>query len=333
MKKFRAAVIGVGYLGNFHVQKYLALENVELVAMVETNDERRGEIGDKYQIKTYSHVQDIIGEVDLVSIVVPPKFHYPLAKTCLEAGIHVLLEKPVTETVGEAEALIASAEKNKVLFQVGHLERFNPAVMALKEKVSAPQKIHAERLAPYRARGTEVNVVLDLMIHDIDIVLSLVDSKIKAVSASGRSVVTGDIDIAHAKLEFENACVAELSASRANQDQVRSMTVREAGSFVSVDYLNHEMVVGKVGADGNVAEKSEDAFVTKTAVGKDILMSEIKSFVAAVEHGHEPTVTGEDGKRALEVAIEVSHAIYASESVSPPEQWPDPVSGFSAKLL
>ena len=158
------------------------------------------------------------------------------------------------------------------------------------------------------------------MIHDIDIVLSLVESEITAISASGSSVVTGDIDIAHAKLTFADGCIAELSASRANQDQVRSMTIKEAESFVSVDYLNHEMVVGKVDADGNVAERTEDAFVTKTAVGKDILMSEIKSFVAAVEHGHEPTVTGEDGKRALQVAIEVSHAIY-SDTVNPPEQW------------
>ena len=330
MEQFRAAVIGVGYLGNFHVQKYLALENVELVAMVETDPERRREIAEKYQIPAHPRLEDIIGEVDLVSIVVPPKFHFPLAKTCLDAGIHVLLEKPVTETVGEAEALIASAEKNDVLLQVGHLERFNPAVIALKEKVSEPQKIHAERLAPYKARGTEVNVILDLMIHDIDIVLSLVDSDISAISASGSSVVTGDIDIAHAKLVFENGCIAELSASRANQDQVRSMTIKEAESFVSVDYLNHEMVVGKVDSDGNVSEQTEDAFVTKTAVGKDILMSEIKSFVTAVQHGHEPTVTGEDGKRALEVAIEVSHAIYASDTVSPPEQWPDPLNGMDA---
>lgn len=330
MEQFRAAVIGVGYLGNFHVQKYLALENVDLVAMVETDADRRREIAEKYQIPTYSRLEEIIGKVDLVSIVVPPKFHYPLAKTCLDAGIHVLLEKPVTETVGEAEALISSAEKNDVLLQVGHLERFNPAVMALKEKVSEPQKIHAERLAPYKARGTEVNVILDLMIHDIDIVLSLVDSEIIEISASGSSVVTGDIDIAHAKLVFENGCIAELSASRANQDQVRSMTVKESESFVSVDYLNHEMVVGKVDCDGNFSKQTEDAFVTKTAVGKDILMSEIKSFVAAVQHGHEPTVTGEDGKRALEVAIEVSHAIYASDTVSPPEQWPDPLNGMDA---
>ena len=321
MKKHRAAVVGVGYLGNFHVQKYLALDNVELVALVETNTERQQEVESKYGIPSYTNIEEILPDIDLVSIVVPPKFHFPLAKCCLEAGVHVLLEKPVTETVGEAEALIIAAETNNVVFQVGHLERFNPAVIALKEKVNQPRKIHAERLAPYKARGTEVNVVLDLMIHDIDIVLSLIDGEIEKIEASGRSVVSGDIDIAHAKISFKHGCSVELSASRANQDQVRAMTVQEQNSYVSVDYLNHEMVVGRIGGDGKISEHKEDAFVTKTAVGKDILMTEIQSFVAAVEHGRRPTVTGEDGKRALEVAIEVSRVIYASKTVTAPDQW------------
>jgi predicted dehydrogenase len=321
MKKHRAAVVGVGYLGNFHVQKYLALEDVELVALVENNPERQLEVQNKYGIPTYSNIEAILQDIDLVSIVVPPKYHFPLAKCCLDAGIHVLLEKPVTETVGEAQALILAAETNNAVFQVGHLERFNPAVVALKEKVSRPRKIHAERLSPYKARGTEVNVVLDLMIHDIDIVLSLVEEEIDTIEASGRTVVSGDIDIAHAKIVFKGGCTVELSASRANQDQVRAMTVQEQDSYVSVDYLNHEMVVGKIGKDGKISEQREDAFVTKTAVGKDILMTEIQSFVAAVEHGRRPTVTGEDGKRALEVAIEVSREIYASKSVSAPDQW------------
>lgn len=321
MEKLRAAVVGVGYLGNFHVQKYLALDDIELVAMVENDHDRRQEIEEKYGVKSYSDINDILDKVDLVSIVVPPQHHFSLAKSCLQSGINVLVEKPVTETVGEAEALIAIAKRNNLVLQVGHLERFNPAVVALKEKVDSPRRIHAERLAPYKARGTEVNVVLDLMIHDIDIVLSLVPGEIEEISASGRSVVTGDIDIAHAKLTFSNGCVAELSASRANQDQVRTMTIKQAQSFVSVDYLNHEMIVGKVDADGNIAERTEDTFVTKTVIGKDILMTEIRSFVSAVQHGLQPTVTGEDGKRALDVAIEVSHAIYASESVDAPAQW------------
>jgi predicted dehydrogenase len=321
MKKCRAAVVGVGYLGNFHVQKYLALENVELVALVETDPERRADVEEKYKIKTYPKVEEILEMVDLVSIVVPPKYHFPIAKSCLDAGIHVLLEKPVTETVGEAEALIIAAKENNVVFQVGHLERFNPAVIALKEKVTVPRKIHAERLAPYKARGTEVNVVLDLMIHDIDIILSLMPGEIDSIQASGRSVVSGDIDIAHAKIVFSNGCLVELSASRANQDQVRAMTIQQENSYVSVDYLNHEMVVGSIAADGKTSERKEDAFVTKTAVGKDILMTEIQSFVAAVENGHSPAVTGEDGKRALEVAIEISRAIYASKAVTAPDQW------------
>ena len=159
------------------------------------------------------------------------------------------------------------------------------------------------------------------MIHDIDIILSLMPGEIDSIQASGRSVVSGDIDIAHAKIAFSNGCLVELSASRANQEQVRAMTIQEENSYVSVDYLNHEMVVGSIGANGKTSEHKEDAFVTKTAVGKDILMAEIQSFVAAVEYGRRPTVTGEDGKRALEVAIEISRAIYASKAVVAPDQW------------
>lgn len=328
-KKYRAAVIGVGYLGNFHVQKYLALDSVELVALVETDFARRAEMEVKHGVKSYSDFRDILADVDLVSIVVPPRFHYPIAAACIEHGVHVLVEKPVTETVTEAEKLIVAADSHGVVFQVGHLERFNPAVLALREHVRQPKNISAERLAPYKARGTEVNVVLDLMIHDIDIVLSLVDSTIVSVEASGGSVVTGDIDFAQATLTFDNGCVAHLAASRASQDLVRSMTIQEKSTYVAVDYLNHEMVIGNVDIAGNKSERKEDTFVTKTAAGQDILMAEIQSFVEAIDRGREPTVTGEDGKRALEIAIDVSRAIYASKTVDAPQQWP---VEFSAKL-
>lgn len=309
MKKLRAAVIGVGYLGNFHVQKYLALPDVELTGVVETNPERRTEIAQKYPVPAHADYREIVDDVDLVSIVVPPDRHFEVASACLDAGVHVLVEKPVTETVDEAEILIKLASKNGCLFQVGHLERFNPAVIALREKVTLPQFISAQRFAPYKARGTEVDVVLDLMIHDIDIVLSLVDSQIVAISSSGQSVVTGDIDIAHARLEFADGCVAELSASRASSDQVRAMTIRQASSYISVDYMNHLLLIGEIDAQGRKDEHKEVSFETHNLSGTDVLMDEIRSFVAAVKQGLQPQVTGEDGKRALEVAIEISHHI------------------------
>ncbi len=309
MKTLRAAVIGVGYLGNFHVQKYLALDGVELTAIVETDPHRRAEIEHKYGVRGYADYRDILTAVDLVSIVVPPDRHFEVAHACIDAGIHVLVEKPVTETVAEAETLIRLAAQRQCLFQVGHLERFNPAVIELRERVTAPRYISAQRFAPFKARGTEVNVVLDLMIHDIDIVLSLVASELVAVSSSGRSVVTGDIDIAHARLEFANGCIAELAASRADTDQVRAMTIREANSYISVDYMHHTLLVGEIDAEGNTDEHKEISFETHKLTGTDVLMAEIRSFVDAVADGLRPQVTGEDGKRALEVAVEISRHI------------------------
>lgn len=319
MKRLRAGVIGVGYLGNFHVQKYLALPNVELVALVETDTNRRLDVGQKYNIPAYADYREIMDAVDLVSIVVPPDRHFELARDFLTAGVHVLVEKPVTETVVQAEELIALASKKKCLFQVGHLERFNPAVIALREKVTNPRFIGAQRFAPYKARGTEVDVVLDLMIHDIDIVLSLVDSELLTISSSGQSVVTGDIDMANARLEFADGCVAELAASRASQDQVRAMTIRQADSYISVDYMNHMLLIGEIDDEGHADEHKEVSFETQKLSGTDILMDEIRSFVGAVNEGLRPEVTGEDGKRALEVAVEISRRINEknnSESVT-----------------
>jgi len=309
MNKLRAAVIGVGYLGNFHVQKYLALNNVELVAVVETEPQRRAEIAQRYGVAAYADFRDIMQKVDLVSIVVPPDRHFEVAAGFLNAGIHVLVEKPVTETVAQAETLIRLASKHQCLFQVGHLERFNPAVIALREKVEQPQFIGAQRFAPYKARGTEVDVVLDLMIHDIDIVLSLVRPQIVSISSSGQSVVTGDIDIAHARIEFADGCVADLAASRASQDQVRTMTIRQANSYISVDFMNHVLLIGEIDKDGCTDEHKEVSFETRNLAGTDVLMDEIRSFVGAVAQGSLPEVTGEDGKRALEVAIEISRRI------------------------
>lgn len=309
MNKLRAAVVGVGYLGNFHVQKYLALPDVELVAVVETNNERRAEIAQKYNIPAYADYRDICGLVDLVSIVVPPDRHFEVAHEFLTAGVHVLVEKPVTETVAEAQTLITLASQQERLFQVGHLERFNPAVIALRERVSSPRSIDAQRFAPYKARGTEVDVVLDLMIHDIDIVLNLVDSELVNIDSSGDSVVTGDIDIAHARLEFADGCVAKLAASRVSQDQVRAMTIRQPHSYISVDYMNHVLLVGEIDERGHADEHKEISFETHQLSGKDVLMAEIRSFVEAVQQGSRPQVTGEDGKRALEVAVEISRGI------------------------
>lgn len=309
MRTLRAAVIGVGYLGNFHAQKYSQLDGVELYAVVDTDAARGAEVAAKHGTRAVTDYREILADIDLVSIVVPPARHFTIAQDCLNAGVHALVEKPLTATVAEAEILIQSAAAHGRVLQVGHLERFNPVVRALRERIDGPRLIEAQRFAAYKKRGTEVDVVLDLMIHDIDIVLSIVDSPLHALHSSGTAVVTDDIDIAHARLEFANGCIAELAASRVSQEPSRVMKVYQRGGYLSIDYANHELRIGTV-TDGHEAqEQREVTFETATVGSTDVLKAEIESFVSAVRHDELPEVTGEDGKRALEIAIEISHRI------------------------
>lgn len=309
MRTLRAAVIGVGYLGNFHAQKYAQLDGVELCAVVDTDAARGTEVAAKYGTRAVSDYRDILSDIDLVSIVVPPARHFAIAHDCLNAGVHALVEKPLTATVAEAEILIQAAAARDLVLQVGHLERFNPVVRALRERIRQPRLIEAQRFAAYKKRGTEVDVVLDLMIHDIDIVLSIVGSPLRALHSSGTAVVTDDIDIAHARLEFANGCIAELAASRVSQAPAREMKVYQAGGYLAIDYANHELRIGSVSEGGEQDEQREVTFETAAVGGTDVLKAEIASFVAAVRHGASPEVSGEDGKRALEIAIEISHRI------------------------
>ncbi len=310
-RDLRAAVIGVGYLGNFHAQKYAACAGVELVAVVDTDSARADEIATKYGTRAVTDYRDILDQVDLVSIVVPPAYHFDIAFDCLAAGVHTLVEKPVTERVDQAEALIACATRAALVLQVGHLERFNPVVLALRKHIQRPRLIEAQRFAAYKARGTEVDVVLDLMIHDIDIVLSIADSPVSAIHSTGTAVVTSDIDIAHARIEFANGLVAELAASRVSQEPTRQMKVVEAERVIAIDYTNHELRFGTLENGHEQLDQAEVTFEseTQTVTGTDVLMDEIASFVDAVRHGVAPAVTGEDGKRALALAIEISHRI------------------------
>ena len=245
----KAAVIGVGYLGHFHAQKYAQLDGVELIAVVDTDTRRADEVAAKVGARAETDFKAILGDVDLVSIVVPPARHFPIAHACLSAGVHALVEKPLTETVDQAQTLIEVARREDLALQVGHLERFNPVTSWLHEQVGVPTRFEAQRFAPYKKRGTEVDVVLDLMIHDIDLVLSLVDSPVRQMHCSGTAVVTTDIDIAQARLEFENGCVAELSASRVSQQPSRSMKVFEQDEYVLVDFMNHELRRGNEAHD------------------------------------------------------------------------------------
>lgn len=316
MKKLRAAVIGVGYLGRFHAQKYAALEDVELVGVVDASRERAEEVAAEVGTAAFTDYRRILGKVDLVSIVVPTQDHYAVARECLEAGCHILLEKPITQTVEEADELIDLAEEKALVFQAGHLERFNPAVLALVGVLKNPHFIESHRLAPFKPRGTDVNVVLDLMIHDIDIILSMVPSGIKLVNSVGVPVLSDEVDIANARLQFDNGCVANVTASRVSREAVRKIRIFQSDAYISIDYQSRRIsIFRKDGGGVPVPGLPNVSMEEKSFAQSDALMAEIRAFVEAVKNGSPPVVSGEDGKRALELALRINKKLWHEVTV------------------
>ncbi|MBI3399245.1 MAG: Gfo/Idh/MocA family oxidoreductase [Deltaproteobacteria bacterium] len=301
--RIKVGVVGVGYLGKFHAEKYSSLPHVELVGVVDTDKKRADEIAAGLKTKAFYSYRDILSKdtVDAVSIVVPTSLHYKIAKDFLSNGIDALLEKPITNILQEADELIMEAKKNKAILQVGHLERFNAAVMAMNGIVNNPMFIESYRLSPFPNRGADVDVILDMMIHDIDIILNFVKSEIGSVDAVGIPVITGKVDIANARIKFQNGCVSNITASRVSKERVRKIQLFQDDAYISIDYANQNMAVcRKVGGGGRefpqIVEK--DMRIEKT----DTLLEEIKAFVDCVISRKLPLVSGEDGKRALEVA-------------------------------
>ena len=303
MKKLRTAVIGVGYLGQFHAEKYAQLENSELVAVVDADPKRAEELAARLNTKAVTDYRQIIGEVDAVSIVVPTRYHFSVTKDFLDRGVHVLLEKPITTTLAEADELIALAKERGAVLQVGHLERFNPAVVALDGLLTRPGFIESIRIAPFKPRGTDVNVVLDLMIHDIDIIQSIVKSPIKEIHSIGAPVFTDVEDIANARILFENGCVANVTASRISLKSERKMRIFQPESYISVDFQNRKVAVLRKGT-GEMFPGVPDVLTEERSFEQgDALKSEIEAFLSSINNGTRPVVTGEDGRRALETAL------------------------------
>jgi predicted dehydrogenase len=309
--KLRAGVIGVGYLGRFHAQKYASLEEVELIGVADTSLEVASAVAAEVGTTPFADYRELLGQVDLVSIVVPTQYHYAVAKECLEAGRHILLEKPVTRTVAEAEELIVLANSRKLVFQVGHLERFNPAVLALQGVLHNPLFIESHRLAPFKARGTDVDVVLDLMIHDIDILLSLVNSTVQTVNSVGVPVISGEVDIANARLQFANGCVANVTASRVSREAMRKIRIFQEDAYISIDYQERKVQILRKTPGVSMIPGLPDISMEERAFPQsDALLEEIRAFTHAVRHGTVPPVTGEDGKRALELALEINKRLW-----------------------
>ena len=306
MSKVKIAVIGIGYLGEFHAQKYKANKNADLIGIVDTNKQRSEEISNKIGVKSYNDYKSIIDQVDAVSIVVPTNLHYKIAKFFIENKKHVLIEKPFASNTAEARKLKKISEKNKTILQIGHLERFNKAFVELKDKVKNPLFIECNRISPFKIRGTEVDVIMDLMIHDLDIIMSINKSKIKNIQASGISVLTSKTDIANARIVFEDNCVCNLSSSRISDKIERKMRVFQKNSYFSLDYQNSSLDTYKKIKNKNVVsiEKKENSFPQN-----DSLKDEIDSFIKCIKNNKKAVVDASDGLNALTYALKISNLI------------------------
>ena len=300
----RCAVVGVGYLGRFHAQKYAEIADATLVGVCDLREEQGQAVADELGVKWFPNYQDLKGQVDAVTIASTTSSHYEIAKYFLDNGVHVHVEKPMTNTSPEGEELCQLAEKNGLKLQVGHIERFNPAFVAAKEKLNRPLFIECHRLAPFKPRGFDVSVVLDLMIHDLDVILSLVNSKPVGVSAIGTPVLTGDIDIANARVEFESGTVANITASRVSQKAERKFRVFQGSQYLSLDFGAGEIrLLTKTGEWGG-DQGPLDQEVWSLEKG-DALMAETLAFVNSIRNDEPCVVTGADGLMALRLAEQI----------------------------
>lgn len=307
MDTIPVAVIGSGYLGRFHAQKYANLPEAELVGVVDTSPARAEEVAKETHTSPLSDYRDLYGQIKAASVVVPTPLHYSIAKDLLEHDIHVLLEKPMTTTLEEAQELNLIARKKNLVLQVGHLERFNPAYLAIEQTVKSPLFIESHRLNSFQERGTEVDVILDIMIHDIDIILNLVDAEVKRIHAVGIPVISSMIDIANARLEFENGCVVNVTASRISDKSMRKIRIFQHDAYISIDFAAQGVsVYKKIEEEGKIPYIVSEQLKIESG---DSLEEEIKSFLTSVKQNRKPLVPGEAGIRALQVALEITNQL------------------------
>jgi predicted dehydrogenase len=309
MKKIRAAVIGAGYLGRFHAQKYAQVTDCELVAVVDTSPEARERVAAEVGTRALPDHQALVGEVEAVSVVTPTPAHFDITRDFLAGGAHVLVEKPITETPAQARELIRLARERGRVLQVGHLERFNAAILGAEPHLRAPRFIECHRLAPYRERGTDVNVVLDLMIHDIDIIQTIVGAPIESIDAVGTPVFSDEIDIANARIRFTTGCVANATASRVSLKTERKLRIFEDEAYLSLDLQQKILTVIRKRAGARAAGELPVTIEEQSFEAGDALKAEIESFLGCIRSGREPVVSGEAGLRALETAIRITEQV------------------------
>ncbi len=316
LKRIKVGVIGTGHLGKVHTKLFKEIENCEFVGIYDKDFSVAQKIGAEFNVKPFECLSGLLDEVDAVDVVATTSAHYELVKEAFKAGKHVFVEKPITANIGEAEDLIKIADEKKLILQVGHIERFNPALISLEKYHLNPLFIQTDRLAQFNPRGTDVAVVLDLMIHDIDIILSLVKSEVKNVSASGVAVVSDNLDIANARIEFENGAVANVTASRISQKKMRKMRMFQRDAYISLDFMtgisevfrlvppdqmptNSFMSFGEMG----IGDKRRIVVYEQPELKEvNALKLELEYFVNAIAKGERPAVSGKDGLKALRVA-------------------------------
>lgn len=308
----RTAVIGVGYLGRFHAQKYAQLTGSKLVGVVDANTDARAKVAAELGTQAFGDYRELFGKVDAVSLAVPTPLHHSIGCELLRNGIDVLIEKPIATTVSEARELVNLAQTHGRVLQVGHLERFNPAVLAAAARLRTPRFVESHRLAPFKQRGTDVSVVLDLMIHDIDLIQELVGTPIESIDAVGATVFSGEIDIVNARLRFKGGCVANTTASRISLKQERKIRIFQDDAYLSVDMQQKILTVIRKKDQAPVESPAQVSIEEESFDQGDALLAEIEAFLKAVKERSTPVVTGEDGLRALETAMKITALVQKS---------------------
>ena len=317
----RIGVIGVGHLGYFHLKQLFAINKIEISGIYDTDKKRANEIGQSYDVQVFSSLKDLLIVSDAVSIVTPTPSHYEIAHLALHYGCHIFIEKPITNNMLEAEKLLLEAKKLNKIIQVGHIERFNPSFLALNKINPKPKFIEAHRLAPFNARGNDVPVILDLMIHDIDIIISLLGNKVKNIKANGVKVVSSSIDIANARIEFENDCVANLTASRISQKEMRKMRLFSLNGYIAIDFKEKTLDEYKV--KDNISNEDNNNQITEIGnkqkkyiiynkpkmYNKDALQMELIHFIDSILKNKKPETDGISAVKALKIALKIQSII------------------------
>ena len=321
-KPIKVGVVGVGHLGQHHVKHYSSIKETDLIGLFDIDTVQARKIAEQYNTSAFSSLTLLLEQVDAVSIVTPTVHHAIIAEKCINAGIHIFIEKPITKTLFEADKLLNSARKMRTMIQVGHIERLNPALCALQAYQIQPKFVEIQRLAPYKTRGTDVPVVLDLMIHDIDILLSLIDSPVKTIRASGLSILTDSVDIAHARIRFDNGTVASMVSSRVAKNKVRKVKLFQRELYATIDLLlglteiyriadkleDHPKALKTVPFEHNNRQRYI-VYDKPPIKDGDALKMELINFTRSLQGEEIPIVSGLDGRNALDVALKIQEII------------------------